>query len=73
VEEITIDSVTIQLDQFLKWAGIAESGGQVKTWIEDGIVFVNNKIVSERRKKLQPGDVVEIKGSGVWKVVGSQR
>ncbi len=73
MEEITIDSVTIQLDQFLKWAGIAESGGQVKTWIEDGIIFVNDKIVSERRKKLQPGDVVEIKGSGVWKVVGSQR
>lgn len=71
MEEISIHSETIQLDQLMKWAGIAESGGQVKTWIDAGIIFVNNNIVTERRKKIQPGDIVEIKGSGVWKVVGA--
>ncbi|MDR3588726.1 MAG: RNA-binding S4 domain-containing protein [Negativicutes bacterium] len=71
MEEISIHSETIQLDQLMKWAGIAESGGQVKTWIDAGIILVNNNIVTERRKKIQPGDIVEIKGSGVWKVVGA--
>jgi ribosome-associated protein len=71
MEKITINSTTIQLDQFLKWAGAAESGGQVKTWVDAGIILVNNKIVTERRKKIHPGDVVEIKGSGIWQVIGS--
>jgi ribosome-associated protein len=70
MEEVTINSPTIQLDQFLKWAGIAESGGQVKPWIDAGIILVNNKIVTERRKKIQSGDIVEIKGIGLWKVSG---
>lgn len=68
MDEIGITTTTIQLDQFLKWAGIVESGGQVKLFIEDGLVFVNDVKISERRKKLQPGDVVEIKEIGKWKV-----
>lgn len=70
MEEISIHSATIQLDQLLKWAGLAESGGQVRTWVDAGIILVNNKVVTERRKKIQPGDIVEIKGSGLWKVTG---
>ncbi|AIF54014.1 RNA-binding S4 domain-containing protein [Pelosinus sp. UFO1] len=68
MDEIGITTTTIQLDQFLKWAGIVESGGQVKLFIEDGLVFVNDVQISERRKKLQPGDIVEIKEIGIWKV-----
>ncbi|GMB00165.1 RNA-binding S4 domain-containing protein [Pelosinus sp. IPA-1] len=68
MEEIGITTPTIQLDQFLKWAGIVESGGQVKLFIEDGLVFVNEVQISERRKKLQPGDIVAIKEIGIWKV-----
>lgn len=68
MDEIGITTNTIQLDQFLKWAGIVESGGQVKLFIEDGLVFVNDVQISERRKKLQPGDIVEIKEIGIWKV-----
>ena len=68
MEEIVIVSPTIQLDQFLKWAGIVESGGQVKLFIEDGLIKVNGIQVHERRKKIQPGDIVEIKDMGQWKV-----
>jgi len=71
MEEVTINTTTIKLDQFLKWAGIADSGGQVRTWVDAGIILVNNEIVTERRKKIQPGDVVEIKETGIWKVSGS--
>ncbi|AJQ25360.1 RNA-binding S4 domain-containing protein [Pelosinus fermentans] len=68
MEEIGISTTTIQLDQFLKWAGIIESGGQVKLLIEDGLVFINGTQIHERRKKIQPGDIVEITDIGKWKV-----
>ena len=68
MEEISITTNTIQLDQFLKWAGIVESGGQVKLFIEDGLILVNGSQVTERRKKLQLGDIVEITDIGIWKV-----
>ncbi len=70
MEEIAIHTETIQLDQFLKWAGAAESGGQVKEMVSAGMVEINGVTVSERRKKLQPGDVVAVKGYGSWKVAG---
>lgn len=70
MEEIVIHSETIRLDQLLKWAGIVDTGGQVKGMVEEGQIVVNSEIVGERRKKIFPGDVVEIKGTGVWKVIG---
>ena len=68
MEEVAITTTTIQLDQFLKWAGIVETGGQVKLFIEDGLIFINGIQVHERRKKIQHGDIVEIKDIGIWKV-----
>jgi ribosome-associated protein len=71
MEEIAINTATIKLDQFLKWAGAVESGGQAKQMVAEGLVAVNGVTVSERRKKLQPGDVVAVKGNGSWKVAGA--
>lgn len=71
MENIAIHTETIQLDQFLKWAGVAESGGQVKEMVSAGMVTVNGVTVSERRKKLQPGDIIAVKGYGSWKVAGA--
>lgn len=67
-EEVKISTEYIQLDQFLKWAGIVESGGHAKELIEDDMVSVNGSVVHERRKKLYPGDSVAVKTTGVWKV-----
>ncbi|SFL83654.1 RNA-binding S4 domain-containing protein [Pelosinus propionicus] len=68
MDEIGITTNTIQLDQFLKWAGIVESGGQAKLLIEDGMVFINGAQSYERRKKIKPGDIIEITNIGKWKV-----
>lgn len=68
MDEIGISTTTIQLDQFLKWAGIVETGGQVKLFIEDGLILVNGIQITERRKKIQPGDIIEIRDIGIWKV-----
>ena len=59
--EITTES--IQLDQFIKWLGITETGGQARFLVDDGNVSVNGVRVTERRKKLLPGDCVVIEGT----------
>jgi len=72
MEEIEINSPTINLDQLLKWAGIVETGGQVKLMIEDNMIKINGISIFERRKKVKPGDVLEIEGVGTWTVTGAQ-
>ena len=69
IEKMEVNTETIQLDQFLKWAGVLESGGQVKLMIEDEMILVNGIVETARRKKLHDGDVVEIKEMGSWQVV----
>ena len=59
-QEIKITTPYIQLDQLLKFSGIALSGGEAKEMIFAGIVDVNGKTASERRKKIYSGDVVTI-------------
>lgn len=68
MEQIAINTPTINLDQFLKWAGILQTGGQIKPMLDDGMVKVNGTVVRERRKKLSPGDVIEIEGLRKWAV-----
>lgn len=59
-ETIQITTPFIKLDQLLKFSGIAETGGDAKDMILDSIVSVNGLTVSERGKKIRPGDVVKI-------------
>lgn len=49
----------ICLDQFLKTCGV-ETGGQAKRLIQGGEVLVNNEVETRRRKKLVPGDEVQL-------------
>lgn len=48
----------IKLDQFLKWQGIVQTGGEAKVRIQEGEVIVNGKIETRRGKKLRTGDRV---------------
>ena len=69
MEIIEISTPTIKLDQLLKWAGIVESGGQVRFLIDDDLILLNGIKVHERRKTINPGDIIEIKDVGIWKVM----
>lgn len=69
MNEIAIHTATIQLDQLLKWVGVVESGAQVKFLLADAMIEVNGKGITERRKKIYPGDIVQVKGMGQWQVV----
>ncbi|NLX62247.1 MAG: RNA-binding S4 domain-containing protein [Tissierellia bacterium] len=61
MREVRITTKFIKLDQLLKFAGIAQTGGESKMLIKEGIVSVNGQIVKERGKKIRRGDIVEIK------------
>ena len=58
--EVVIDTEYISIDKLLKFSGIADTGGQAFLMIEDGIVTLNGVTVTEKRKKVRPGDVVNI-------------
>jgi len=62
MEKVKINSQTIKLDQFLKWANVVSTGGQAKEIIQTGKVRVNNKIEKRRGRKLKSGDIVNIMG-----------
>ena len=66
----------LRLDQFLKLSSATSSGGGAKFRIQNGEVKVNGEVETRRRRKLQPGDVVEldVDGIGVLRnVVGAKR
>ena len=52
----------IKLDQFLKLAQIAMTGGQAKAMILEGLVKVNGEVELRRGRKLRDGDRVEVEG-----------
>jgi ribosome-associated protein len=62
-KEVNINDASIRLDQFLKWAGIAATGGQAKALIGDGRVRVNGQVEQRRSHALLPGDEVEVRGA----------
>lgn len=51
---------TIKLDSFLKFAGIAPTGGQAKVMIQNGEVLVNDMVETRRGRKLVSGDRVTV-------------
>ncbi len=57
-EEVIIQTDFIRLDSFLKFKGIAQTGGQAKTFIQDKKVKVNGEICTARGKKIRGGDIV---------------
>lgn len=50
----------IDLLQFLKATGIAATGGEAKAIVDEGFVTVNGEAESRRRRKLRPGDILDL-------------
>jgi len=61
-EIVYISTEVIQLDQLLKWMGLSETGGQSRFLIAAEKVQINGIIVTERKKKIYPGDCLTIGG-----------
>lgn len=70
VKDLAIRTEYIHLDQALKLAGLAASGGEAQAAVRGGSVSVNGATETRRGRKLRPGDVIEFNGIVmriVWK------
>ena len=65
IDDVSIGGEMIRLGQFLKFAGLLDSGGDVKEAIIDGYVRVNGEVDRRRGRQLQVGDVVSFDGRAV--------
>lgn len=69
--EFELKGEYIALCDLLKIEGIAESGGQGKAFVADGIVTVDGEIELRKTAKIRAGQIVECMGQQV-KVVGKK-
>ncbi|BBZ28367.1 RNA-binding protein [Mycolicibacterium madagascariense] len=56
--DVPISSDGIRLGQFLKFAGMIDSGADAKGVIADGRVTVNDEVETRRGRQLHHGDTV---------------
>ncbi len=59
---VFLTQVPSELYKILKFENLAASGGEAKYLIADGFVTVNAEIETRKRKKIFPGDIIEISG-----------
>lgn len=69
---ITISTPYIKLDQFLKLADCVPTGGMAKALLQDNAVKVNQQPEDRRGRKLYPGDIVDVAGSGTFQVAAAE-
>jgi len=65
IKELSIKEEFIKLDAALKLAGLVATGGHAKMVIQNGEVFVNGEICTQRGKKLRLGDTASYDGSSL--------
>lgn len=65
IDDVPIGGEGIRLGQFLKFAGLLDSGGNVKEAIADGYVTVNGEVDRRRGRQLHVGDIVTFEGRRV--------
>ena len=49
----------IRLGQLLKLSGLADSGGEARELVTEGVVRVNGEVETRRGRQLHRGDLVE--------------
>lgn len=67
---VTVRAVPIELCQFLKFGGLAESGGSAKQAVAERRVLVNGAVETRKRKQLAAGDTVTFEGRSIVVHVG---
>ncbi|WP_259807786.1 RNA-binding S4 domain-containing protein [Aestuariimicrobium sp. p3-SID1156] len=50
----------IRLGQFLKYSGLASTGGEAREWIQAGLVKVEGEVETRRGRQLTDGLRVEV-------------
>lgn len=62
MEKVCFRDEFVTLNQFLKLAGIAYTGGEGKEMIQEGLIFVNGEQEIRRGRKIRNGDEIRISG-----------
>jgi ribosome-associated protein len=62
IRDVPIAEGGIRLGQFLKLAGVVDSGAEAKAVLAEGAVAVNGEPEARRGRQLVVGDVVEADG-----------
>ncbi|MEI7593820.1 MAG: RNA-binding S4 domain-containing protein [Actinomycetes bacterium] len=63
MRDVNISDDGIRLGQFLKLAGVIESGADAKLLLGTGEIEVNGEIETRRGRQLARGDVVSVGGN----------
>ncbi len=56
---VEVTKEPIELYKVLKFEGMVSSGGEAKIVIAEGQVLVNGNVVTQKRKKIVSGDIIE--------------
>lgn len=59
MREVKIDREPVELYKILKFENLVMSGGEAKHVITQGMVTLNGKVETRKRKKIFSGDIVE--------------
>ena len=70
-EEARICTAFIELDKLIKRENLAASGGEARHLIAAGLARVNGEVETRKRRKLHPGDTVELEGRRI-RIVGER-
>lgn len=60
VQSVPVSEGAIRLGQFLKLAGVADSGAHARVLLDDGAVQVNGEAEGRRGRQLTAGDQVVV-------------
>lgn len=67
---VLVRAVPIELCAFIKFGGLADSGGDAKQMIAEGGVLLNGVVETRKRKQLAAGDRVTVDGDTIIVRVG---
>ncbi|MEY2879178.1 MAG: hypothetical protein RLZZ15_1558 [Verrucomicrobiota bacterium] len=62
---VPVREVPIELCQFIKFGGLADSGGAAKQLVAEGSVTLNGVVETRKRKQLALGDRVTLGGETI--------
>ncbi len=69
-QDVRVREVPIELCQFIKFGGLADSGGAAKQLVAEGGVLLNGVTETRKRKQLVAGDQVTVAGQTIVVRVG---
>ena len=60
MREVSLNHQPVELFKLIKFEGLANSGGESKKMIEQGMISVNGEVETRKRKKIVAGDIISI-------------